>query len=388
MTRSAGINEEIRQTLRSLLGSGNLELHTPRTDLQNSRNVLRALQHSSVSVDMSINRELSSKLSSIANAPEPVLTSSGTAALHLALHSVGVGAGDRVLCPSISFAATANAILYCRAQPVFIDVEPEDVGISPERVLQYLVEQANETPGFSPGHPLYPKAIIAVSVFGLVPKLRSLETISLEWGIPLVIDAAGALGSESDGRSIMCRGSVAICSFNGNKIVTSGGGGAIFSESQEVLEKCSHLSKVAKKNHPTEFIHEELGFNYRMPALNAALLLDQLSDFQLILSKKRALHEAYKSAFSELPLTFYSEAPGTKSNYWLNSATLDSGEPASQTCEYLQSQGIGSRLIWRPLPKLGYLSIYSKGESFPASDTIYRSTLSFPSSYHLSVYEG
>lgn len=382
MTQSVDVAREIEARVRAIAGQGELPLHVPHADPRNSHFVTRALETSGISVDEGILRELASELGEIVVGTPPVLTSSGTAALHLALLSVGVSPGSKVVCPAISFVATVNSILYCGAYPEFVDVDADDSALSPVGLRAFLEGKSSTNSDFKPGHPDFPKAIVAVSVFGLVPKVDALELIAQEFSIPLVIDGAGALGSASESKSLLMRGDVAIASFNGNKIVTAGGGGAVFSNSRQILETCRHLSKVAKIPHTYEYEHDQLGFNYRMPAINAALLMDQLSRFSEILNKKRALHESYVEAFRDFDLDFFDDRIGTRSNYWLNSARFKS-VPVDHVCSYLNNEGVGARRLWKPLPSLPHLSKFGRGKKFPVADLLYKSTLSLPSSYHL-----
>lgn len=382
MTNPLALEREVEQRVRKVVGPGNHGLHTPHSSSEKSKFVKRALDTSGISVDHQLNQELSMRLASLASGPNPVLVSSGTAALHLALLSVGVTPGVEVLCPALSFVATANAILYCGARPKFVDVEVGSLGLCPGRVRQYLESALHNDDQFGPDHPDFPRAMVAVSVFGLLPRLDELEDISREFQIPLVIDAAGAFGSSIDDGSILYRGDVAITSFNGNKIVTSGAGGAVFSRNERILEKCRHISSVAKQSHDFEFIHDELGYNYRLPAINAALLLDQLENFPGILNRKRKLHDLYFEALSGLPVNLIFERQGTQSNYWLNSARLPT-DSVAELCAYLNQRRLGVRPLWKPLPSLPHLQGYALGSSFEIAEELYRTTVSFPSSYHL-----
>lgn len=376
---------DLVKRIRSVIGEGEHSLHAPKTDIGSSPTVLEALRSSTVSVDPKINARAQLELRRVTGEVDSVLTSSGTSALHLTLLSLGVSSGDVVICPSVSFVATANAIRYCGAIPLFLDVEEDDLSLSPELLRRTLEECSNKQGlGFHSGK--FPKAVIAVSVFGIPPKINELEELTHSYGIPLVIDAAGALGTEIGGKSLMSRGAAAITSFNGNKIITAGAGGAIFSSDTEFLDKCAHLSQVAKIPHPFEYVHDALGFNYRLPALNAALLVDQLKIFDRVLELKRALMERYRQALEGLPLEMMEDPEDSNPNNWLCSFKVNRGQPSSQKiCRFLNAQGIGARAIWSPLPALAHLQQYGAVGSQSKGEDLHKRTVSLPSSYHIML---
>ena len=381
MTKSL---EQLEHRVRTVIGSGHHPLHAPVSSANASPHVLRALEKSSVSVDPGITSAAEDRLNDLVGSQRCVLVSSGTNALHLALLSMGVKEGDTVLCPAVSFVATANAILYCGANPWFVDVDEDDLAMSPQRLMEEL--RRFEHSGLSSREqPLRkPSAIVVVSVFGLSPKFDQLEKIAKENGVPLLVDAAGALGSEFKGKSVLRYGTAAITSFNGNKIVSSGSGGAIVSANAKILDMCEHLSRVAKVQHPYEFIHDSLGYNYRLPALNAALLLDQLENFDDILYRKRELHDRYSKAFEGTEFRLISEGANSSSNYWLNSIDCEASKITSKdACDFLIDRGIGCRPLWTPLPLLQHLRRFSGPRHFANAKKLHLSLLSLPSSYSI-----
>lgn len=373
---------DLESRIRRVVGPGEHPLHVPQTSSRTSVNLLRALDDSKISVSAELESEAARMLGRITGVTGVVLTSSGTSALHLTLLALGVSHGDKVVCPALSFVATANAILYCGAEPTFLDVEEDSLGLSPEGLRAYLETLAvRKLRGGADGEG-FPTAIVVVAVFGLVPRLDELQGVAEEFGLPIVIDGAGALGSQDGSESLLTRGTAAITSFNGNKIVSCGAGGAILSKNEELLDKCQHLSRVAKVPHPFEFHHDALGFNYRLPALNAALLMDQLSKFPKILDAKRNLHKRYCEAFLTSEHTIFNESEGTKSNYWSNSIYLASHELSSlETCEYLNNKGLGVRPLWHPLPRLSHLRRFCTSASFEVTDRLATRVVSLPSSY-------
>lgn len=376
--------EQLESRIRTVIGPESQPLHAPVSFLDSSKHVLSALERSLVSVDPGITSAAEDRLNDLLGTQRCVLVSSGTSALHLALLSLGVKDGDTVLCPSVSFVATANAILYCGAKPHFVEVDEDDLAMSPQSLAEALSKFEGNNDSSWNGPIRKPAAIVLVSVFGLSPKLHALEKIASDHGIPVLVDAAGALGTRLDGVSVLRYGTAAITSFNGNKIVTSGGGGAIFSNNSAILDKCEHLSRVAKVQNTYEFVHDSLGYNYRLPALNAALLLDQLENFEEILLRKRELHSRYSEAFQDSDFQLISEGPNSTSNYWLNSIdSRASGITSTDACDFLTRIGVGCRPLWTPLPRLPHLRSFSITQEFAAANNLHRWTISLPSSYSI-----
>lgn len=363
--------QRILSAVQEVLGPGPHPLHSPVTSSQDSQNVLQALESSSVSAfgEFGVNAE--SELRRLQGTEFGLLTSSGTAALHLALLAFGVGPGDKVICPAVSFVATANAIRYVGATPLFCDIEEDDLAISPSQLRKVISEERGEC-GIS--------AIVAVAVFGLAPKLLDIQAIGAEFGIPVLIDGAGALGSRLQGQPLSKFGDATITSFNGNKIITAGAGGFIATDDPEVADRARHLSRVAKISHPYRYIHDELGYNYRMPELNAALLLDQLRNLPDILKKKQTLLKAYETAFRNLPTRFFRGSSDSAPNQWLISFVAPSDWPsAHEICDHLTNAGIGARPLWDPLFEMPHLRHEARRREFPVAKTMVQRCVSLPS---------
>lgn len=373
---------DLENRIRRVTGEGAHSLHVPRVEADSNSRVMRALQNSKVSVDLGLIGEVEQALMQLTNSKNCVATSSGTSALHLVLAALGVGPGDFVLCSAVSFVATANAVMYLGAVPVFVDVDQEDFGMSPNSLKNRLTKVKETLKTRTTGGSV--KAVVATSVFGLPLKLAELRTIAAGAGLPLVLDGAGALGTTISGQSILTLADVAITSFNGNKIITAGSGGAVFTESQSLSDEIRHLSLVSKVPHDFEFLHDRLGYNYRLPALNAALLLDQLSGFTSIIEKKRALHDMYSAVFDTQDWWLVDEAPDASSNYWLNTIRIHAEElDAKAACQYLVKRGLAVRPLWTPLPRLTYFPTSEENTIFPVSDALASTSLSLPSSYFL-----
>jgi len=283
-----------------------------------------------------------------------VATNSGTAALHASLLTVGVQPGEEVLTQPISFVATANAIAYCNASPVFIDVAIDTMGLCPDCLEDFLQSQTRIV-----NHACLNRrtgkriaACVPMHTFGHPAHIQRIVALCQEYHIPVIEDAAEALGSASLERHCGTFGHAGIFSFNGNKIVTSGGGGIIVTDDEGFAEKARHLTTTAKKPHPYAYEHTQVGYNYRMPNINAALGCGQFEQLDIFLAKKRMVAEAYKGFFQENNLRFVSEPEGARSNYWLNAIIVK--DLAERDCLLEQSSAakVMTRPVWTPLNRL------------------------------------
>jgi len=320
-----------------------------------------------------------------------VAVTNGTVALRLALHLVGVSAGDEVLLPPLSFVATANAVAHLGAMPHFVDVEAGGLGMDPAALAARLEAVAERREGGvfnrSTGRRL--AAVLPVHVFGHPAYIQELRAVSEAWGLPLVEDAAEALGSWRDGTHCGLFGAVGALSFNGNKLITTGGGGALLTHSAELAQRARHLSTTAKLPHPWAFEHDAVGWNDRLPNLNAALGVAQLEDLDRRLAAKRRLAERYAAAFENLPsVELVAEPEGCRSNYWLVTLRFLAEDPAVAEAERLQvleaahAEGTMLRPVWRLLHQLPMYAEAPRGALTVAEDQACR-LLSLPSSPQL-----
>lgn len=266
------------------------------------------------------------KLAEYCEVPGCVVTMNGTAALHVACLMSGVTAGDEVLMPSFTFVATANAVAYCGATPHFVDIAQENLGVDPVKLADYLAKNTRQSgkvcTNLSTGRPI--RALIVMHAFGHPVDMEACQELCKAHNIALIEDAAEALGSFYKGRHVGGLSDVGTLSFNGNKIITTGGGGALLFKSKATAERAKHLTTTAKLKHRWEFFHDETGFNYRLPNINAALGCAQLEQLPTFLEQKRALASRYISAFSDFQGGhILQDAAETKSNYWLNTLILD-----------------------------------------------------------------
>ena len=272
----------------------------------------------------------------------------GTAALQVALRLAGVKKGDEVITQALTFVATANSILYNGAIPVFLDVDVDTMGLSPNAVASFLDENGelrddgcyNKTSGNKIA------ACVPMHTFGFPVHLDELVAVCNKWKIPIVEDAAESLGSYYKGKHTGSLGQLGTFSFNGNKTVTCGGGGAIITNDNNLGKLGKHLTTTAKKPHPYEYFHDELGYNFRMPNLNAALACAQLEQLEVFLENKRELANIYNEYFKSRGIKFRSEPPGTKANYWLMCIELESKQERDAFLKETNQNKVMTRPIW------------------------------------------
>lgn len=294
----------------------------------------------------------------------------GTQALHIALKMAGVRKGDEVITQSLTFVATANAIAYCDAMPLFLDVDRDTLGLSDTALKDYLESNATirngETFNNKTGRRI--SACVPMHSFGQPCRIESIESICSEYNITLIEDAAESLGSYYNDRHTGTFGKMGIFSFNGNKIVTTGGGGMIVTDDERLAKQAKHLTTTAKIPHPWEFNHDQVGYNYRMPNLNAALGVGQLEMLPTFIEKKRDLAERYRQFFENREMTFMVEPPGARSNYWLNAVLVDDPGKKESFLEETNRAGVMTRPIWTPMHML---PMYSHCQAGPLETTRY-----------------
>ncbi len=298
-----------------------------------------------------------SMLQDFTGARRAVAVVNGTAALHMAFVLAGVKPGDEVIMPALTFAATANAAAHLNAVPHFVDCEERTLGLDPAKLSAYLDQMAEKRDGgvFNRLTGRRLAAVVPMHTFGHPVDLDPLAALCGRWTLPLVEDSAESLGSWYKGRHTGRFGKVGILSFNGNKTVTCGGGGAILTDDQDLGVLAKHLTTTAKVPHKWEYFHDAVGYNYRMPNLNAALGCAQLEQLPDFLKRKRALAEAYRTAFQTVPgVTFVTEPEACVSNYWLNALLLDSEDLnlRNEVLEMTNAVGIMTRPAWTLMHRL------------------------------------
>lgn len=340
-------------------GKDFIGLHEPVFIGNERKYVLDAIDSTFVSsVGAYVNR-FETMMTEITGAKFAVAMVNGTNALHLALLLAGVTAEDEVISQSLTFIATANAISYIGAAPVFIDVDRDTLGMSPDALKAFLERHAEKhADGFTYNKRTGKKiaACVPMHTFGLPCRIDELASIAADWNISLIEDAAESLGSAYKNKQTGTFGKLGVFSFNGNKTVTCGGGGAIITDDEQLAQQAKHLSTQAKVPHKWKFEHDQIGYNYRMPNLNAALACAQLEQLTPFLDNKRELAAAYKEFFEKQSLQFVVEPGHSKSNYWLNALILDSVEERDEFLTYTNDHGVMTRPIWELMNRLPMFS--------------------------------
>ncbi|WP_345011076.1 LegC family aminotransferase [Pseudaeromonas paramecii] len=283
-----------------------------------------------------------------------IATVNGTAALHVALRLAGVQPDDLVVTQPLTFVATCNAISYLGASPAFVDVDSQTLGMSAVALEAWLLEHAERRVQGTFHKSLNRRiaAVVPMHSFGLMCDIEALLRVCDSWQLQLVEDAAEALGSRSQGRHAGTFGQLGAFSFNGNKIITCGGGGCIVTDDEVLARRAKHLTTTGKLPHAWHFYHDEVAFNYRMPNINAALGCAQLEQLTSLLADKQATASAYQSFGMAHGLNFVPARPGTESNYWLNTLLLDSLSERDAFLHYANQQGVQARPAWRLMNEL------------------------------------
>lgn len=288
-------------------------------------------------------------------AKKAVVCVSGTNALHMALMLAGVKRDDEVLTQALTFIATCNGISYIGAHPVFIDVDRTTMGLSPDAVKNWLVNNAviREGQCYDKNTGRRVKACVPMHTFGHPVRIEELAAVCAEWHIELVEDAAESIGSKYKGRHTGLFGKVGVLSFNGNKTITTGGGGMLLFIDEELAALAKHLTTQAKVPHRWEFKHDHIGYNYRMPNINAALGCAQLEHLDEFIADKRETAKAYADFFKDKEgLTFFTEPENCFSNYWLNVVILPSHEAQQHFLQETNDNGVMTRPIWELMNRL------------------------------------
>ncbi|EKO3846154.1 LegC family aminotransferase [Vibrio harveyi] len=331
-----------------------IPLHAPTFDGNEKAYVMETIESTFVSSVGKFVDYFERKIEAYTGTAKAVATVNGTAALHAALYMADVQRGDLVITQALTFVATCNALYHMGAEPVFVDVSPVSLGLCPKAVDAFLEENAEVTDvgciHKKTGRRI--KAVVPMHTFGHPVELDELVAVCLKWNITLVEDAAESLGSFYKGKHTGTIGDFGAVSFNGNKIITTGGGGMVLCKTQELGARTKHVTTTAKVPHPYEFFHDEPGFNYRMPNLNAALGCAQMEVIQQYLKQKRLLAEGYKNFFKGTDFNFVTEPEYAKSNYWLNAIVCPDKESREEVLACTNGSGVMTRPIWQLMHRL------------------------------------
>jgi len=328
--------------------------------------------------------EFEEKIANYTGAKYAIATSNGTSALHISLLLADVDQNSEVITQPLTFVATCNAISYCGAQPIFIDVDKDTMGLSPVSLKEFLENNATvknqQCINNKTGKVI--KACIPMHTFGHPCKIDEIKEICDKYQIFLIEDAAESVGSIYKGKHTGTFGQVGVMSFNGNKIITSGGGGCIVTNDNALAKKAKHLTTTAKVSHKWDFNHDMVGYNYRMPNLNAALLVAQLENLDDFIARKRKLAHTYETFFSNAQYFFVKEPKECKSNYWLNTIILKDKRQRDDFLEKTNSNGVMTRPIWTLMNKLPMFE-YAQCGNLTNSDWLEERVVNIPSSVTL-----
>lgn len=295
------------------------------------------------------------KMAQYTGAARAVTCVNGTNALHLALLLVGVARGDEVLTQALTFIATCNAIRYIDAHPVFLDVDQSTMGLSPDAMRDWLFKNAEmkDSQCFNKNTQRRIKACVPMHTFGHPARIDEIAAVCEEYHIELVEDAAESLGSLYKGQHTGLFGRVGVISFNGNKTITTGGGGMLLLNNEELGAQAKHLTTQAKVPHRWEFIHDRVGYNYRMPNINAALGCAQLEHLEEFVLNKRETAEKYHAFFATIDdMDYFLEPENCRSNYWLNTILLKDRQAQQDFLQYTNAHGIMTRPAWQLMNRL------------------------------------
>jgi aminotransferase in exopolysaccharide biosynthesis len=331
-----------------------IPLHAPVFPGAEKKYVIEAIDSTFVSSVGAFVDRFEQQVAQYTGSPRAVATMNGTAALHAALLLVGVGRGDLVITQPLTFVATCNAIVYCGAEPLFIDVDRHTLGLLTRAVESWLTEHARDDAKVI-------RACLPMHTFGHPADLEGLVNVCDRWGLALVEDAAESLGSFYQGRHTGTFGPIGTLSFNGNKILTTGGGGMILA-GDALGRRAKHLTTTAKKAHPYEFVHDEVGYNYRLPNINAALGCAQLEQLESFVASKRELATRYAEHLKGSELQFVTEPAGCRSNYWLNAVICDSPRERDALLKATNESGVNTRPIWTLMNHLPFFGDCRKGD--------------------------
>jgi len=340
-----------------------IPLHEPKFAGNEKKYLNECIDSTFVSSVGKFVNEFEEKIANYTGAKYAIATSNGTSALHISLLLAGVENGDEVITQPLTFVATCNAISYCGAEPIFVDVDRDTMGLSPVALQEFLDSNTtisnNKCLNNSTGKVI--KACVPMHTFGNPCRVDEIKAICDEYNICLIEDAAESLGSLYKGKHTGTYGEMGVMSFNGNKIITAGGGGCIITDNETLAKQAKHLTTTAKVPHKWAFNHDQVGYNYRMPNLNAALLVAQLEQLDSFLNSKRKLAIQYKEFFANKEIGFVIGIEGAKSNYWLNALILGNLKQRNLFLEVTNAAGVMTRPTWTLMSKLPVFKGCQKG---------------------------
>jgi len=347
--------DEFIKFVRDLYGSKEfVPLHEPKFIGNEKKYLLDTIDSTFISSVGEYVNEFERLISDYTGITKAIATVNGTSALHTALLLAGVKTSDEVITQSLTFAATCAAICYCNAMPVFVDIERKTLGMSPDSLLQFLEENCEVRDGgcWNRRSGKIIRSCVPMHTFGHPARIEEIDKICKKYKIVLIEDAAESLGSSSQGEHTGSTGTLSIFSFNGNKIITTGGGGMVVTNDEKLAEQAKHLTTTAKEIHPWAYKHNRVGYNYRLPNLNAAVGCAQMENLVSFVEKKREVAKKYLAWGRDNGVQVIHEPEGASSNYWLNAVLLEDQKQRDAFLEYTNANKVMTRPVWKPMHKL------------------------------------
>ena len=381
--------DQIVVSIRTIVGAKTVVLHEPSFTGNEWQYLKECLDSTFVSSVGKFVDRFEVDLAAFTGAKHAVAVVNGTAALHIALKVAGVKVNDEVLIPALTFVATANAVAYCGATPHFVDSEERTLGVDAAKLRDYLTSQTEQHAGqcINRGTGQVIRAMVPMHAFGHPTDLDGILAVVHDFNIALVEDAAESLGSYYHGKHTGTFGLMGTLSFNGNKTITTGGGGAILTNNSELARYAKHITTTAKLPHAWEYNHDEIGYNYRMPNLNAALGCAQLEQLPSMLAAKRALFQRYQAVFAAVVgLKLVAEPEQCQSNYWLQTLLLDM-EYANQRDAILKATndaGLMTRPAWKLMHELKFFNSCPR-MNLATAESLAQRLINIPSSADLGL---
>ena len=332
-----------------------IPLHEPRFVGNEKEYVCETIESTFVSSVGKYVTKFEEMVADFSGAKYAIATSNGTSALHIALKLVGVDESCEVITQPLTFIATVNAIKYCCAEPIFVDIDMDTLGLSPDSLKNFLAKNCyidERGNCINKNSSKIIKACVPMHTFGHPCKIDEIVKVCKSFNIEVVEDSAESLGSYYKEKHTGTFGKLGVFSFNGNKIITTGGGGMIVTDDEKLAKRAKHITTTAKVPHPYEYIHDEVGYNYRLTNLAAALGVAQMEKLDFFVEKQRELAKIYKEFFKDSDIKFITEPKNSRSNYWLNAIILEDKKQRDEFLKYTNKNGIMTRPIWRLMNKL------------------------------------
>ena len=377
------LSNQIIDAIREVAGDNYLPLHEPKFDELEKENLKYCIDTTYVSTVGQYVNDFEQNIAEFTGAKYAIAVVNGTSALHLALKLIGVDINHEVICPSLTFIGTVNAISYLGAKPHFVDCDEKTLGIDPIALSNWLeeisIKKGNKTFNKKTGRII--SAIIPMHTYGHPAKIDQILEISKEYNLKLVEDAAESLGSFYKKKHTGTFGEIGILSFNGNKIITTGGGGALLTNDESLAKSAKHISSTAKVPHKWRYIHDEIGFNYRLPNINAALGCAQLKKIDKFLDAKRKLFLKYKEVLDSIDgIKLFNEPENSRSNYWLQTIILENGfeNELEDILKNTNKKNIMTRPAWNLIHQLDMYLDCPKS-SLSVSESLSKRIINIPS---------